>query len=58
MKGRGPYTREFTVEAVRLLRQGRRPSIIVSSKFAPSPTFFFAPASPKQGRSYFQRLIS
>ena len=26
MKGRGPYTREFKVEAVRLLRQGAKPA--------------------------------
>jgi len=26
MKGRGPYTREFKVEAVRLLRQGEKPA--------------------------------
>ena len=25
MKGRGPYTREFKLEAVRLLRQGEKP---------------------------------
>ena len=26
MKGRGPYTREFKLEAVRLLRQGEKPA--------------------------------
>ena len=26
MKGRGPYTREFKVEAVRLLRKGEKPA--------------------------------
>ena len=30
MKGRGPYTREFKLEAVRLLRQGEKPAAQVA----------------------------
>ena len=41
MKGRGPYTREFKVEAVRLLRQGEKPASQVARELGVKRTLLY-----------------
>ena len=41
MKGRGPYTREFKLEAVRLLRQGEKPASQVARELGVKRTLLY-----------------
>ncbi len=41
MKGRGPYTREFKVEAVRLLRAGEKPAAQVARELGVKRTLLY-----------------
>jgi len=41
MKGRGPYTREFKLEAVRLLRQGEKPAAQVARELGVKRTLLY-----------------
>ncbi len=41
MKGRGPYTREFKLEAVRLLRQGEKPASQVAMELGVKRTLLY-----------------
>lgn len=41
MKGRGPYTREFKLEAVRLLRQGEKPVAQVARELGVKRTLLY-----------------
>lgn len=41
MKGRGPYTREFKLEAVRLLRQGDKPAAQVARELGVKRTLLY-----------------
>ena len=41
MKGRGPYTREFKLEAVRLLRQGEKPAARLAMELGVKRTLLY-----------------
>ena len=41
MKGRGPYTREFKVEAVRLLRKGEKPAAQLAMELGVKRTLLY-----------------
>ena len=41
MKGRGPYTREFKLEAVRLLRQGEKPAAQLAMELGVKRTLLY-----------------
>lgn len=41
MKGRGPYTREFKVEAVRLLEKGEKPAAQVAMELGVKRTLLY-----------------
>lgn len=41
MKGRGPYTREFKLEAVRLLQQGEKPAAQVAMALGVKRTLLY-----------------
>lgn len=41
MKGRGPYTREFKLEAVRLLQQGEKPAAQVAMALGVKRTWLY-----------------
>ena len=41
MKGRGPYTREFKLEAVRLLRAGEKPAAQVARELGVKRTLLY-----------------
>lgn len=41
MKGRGPYTREFKLEAVRLLRTGEKPAAQVARELGVKRTLLY-----------------
>ena len=41
MKGRGPYTREFKLEAVRLLQQGEKPAAQVAMTLGVKRTLLY-----------------
>ncbi len=41
MKGRGPYTREFKVEAVRLLQQGEKPAARLAMELGVKRTLLY-----------------
>ena len=55
MKGRGPYTREFKLEAVRLLRTGEKPAAQVARELGGKRTLLYRwrAAAPAEGGAAF-----